>query len=122
MVVDIQKTGKSQCPVREVLDQIGDAWTVVVLLELTKGPCRFNALCRSVRGISQRMLTVTLRQLERNGLVERVVFPCSPPRVEYSLTELGASLQEQVHGLHLWAVDHQKAIHTARAEYDERGE
>lgn len=119
-VEEIQKSGKHQCPVRQVLDQIGDAWSIVVLLELTKGPCRFNALCRSIRGISQRMLTVTLRQLERNGLVKREVYPSSPPKVEYSLTELGESLQDQIQALHKWATINQPKIREAQSEYDTR--
>ncbi len=119
-VEDVQKSGKHQCPVRQVLDQIGDAWSIVVLLELTKGPCRFNALCRSIRGISQRMLTVTLRQLERNGLVKREVYPSSPPKVEYSLTELGESLQDQIQALHKWATVNQPKIKEAQSEYDSR--
>lgn len=117
---DVQKIGKHLCPVRQVLDQIGDAWSIVILLELTKGPCRFNALCRSIRGISQRMLTVTLRQLERNGLVKREVFASSPPKVEYSLTELGKSLQDQIQALHKWAVSNQSRINEAQNAYDER--
>ena len=108
------------CPIRDVLDRIGDAWSLLVLLELSTGPCRFNALRRVVDGISQRMLSVTLRHLERDGLVTRTVLPLSPPQVEYALTDIGFSLIERVDGLRLWAVASQDAVRSARAAYDLR--
>ena len=77
------------CAIRDVLDRIGDAWSVLVIMELSKGPCRFNALRRVIEAISQRMLSVTLRNLERDGLVSRQVLDTSPPQVEYSLTQRG---------------------------------
>lgn len=106
------------CPMRDVLDRIGDAWSLLVLLELQNGPCRFNALTRVVDGISRRMLTVTLRNLERDGLISRTVLPLSPPQVEYALTPLGLSLQSALIGLRDWAVEHQPEINRHRATYD----
>jgi len=87
---------------------------------LAGGPCRFNALKRMVDGISQRMLTLTLRGLERDGLVTRTVFPTVPPRVDYALTELGQSLCEPVIALGAWATDHRAEIDAARAAFDAR--
>lgn len=108
------------CPMRDVLDRIGDAWSLLVLLELQKGPCRFNALTRVVDGISRRMLTVTLRHLERDGLISRNVLPLSPPQVEYALTPLGLSLQTALIGLRDWATENQRAINAHRQTYDAR--
>lgn len=106
------------CPMRDVLDRIGDAWSLLVLLELKNGPCRFNALSRVIDGISRRMLTVTLRHLERDGLISRTVLPLSPPQVEYALTPLGLSLHSALAGLYDWAVAHQPAINQNRVTYD----
>lgn len=108
------------CPIRDVLDRMGDAWSVLVLIELAKGPCRFNALLRVVGGISQRMLSVTLRTLERDGIVARRVLPLTPPQVEYSLTEVGQSLNDTLATLRQWAVHNQAAVRQARAAYDAR--
>lgn len=108
------------CPIRDVLDRMGDAWSVLVLIELAKGPCRFNALLRVVGGISQRMLSVTLRTLERDGIVARRVLPLTPPQVEYSLTEVGQSLNDTLATLRQWAVQNQAAVRQARAAYDAR--
>ncbi|UYV37666.1 helix-turn-helix transcriptional regulator [Rhodobacteraceae bacterium D3-12] len=106
------------CPMRDVLDRIGDAWSLLVLLELKNGPCRFNALSRVIDGISRRMLTVTLRHLERDGLITRTVLPLSPPQVEYALTPLGLSLHSALAGLYDWAVEHQPEINQHRATHD----
>jgi DNA-binding HxlR family transcriptional regulator len=106
------------CPMRDVLDRIGDAWSMLVMLELMNGPCRFNALTRVIDGISLRMLTVTLRNLERDGLISRTVLPLSPPQVEYAITPLGTSLQSALLALRDWATDHQAEIRTQRAAYD----
>lgn len=106
------------CPIRDVLDRLGDAWTVLVLMELAKGPGRFNALRRVIGGISARMLAVTLRNLERDGLVRRTVLPLSPPQVDYALTPLGESFAGAVRGLAAWAADHQPAVRAARAAWD----
>ncbi len=108
----------AECPVRDVLDRLGDAWSFLVVLRLAGGPQRFNALKRSVGGVSQRMLTVTLRGLERDGLVSRTVFPTTPPRVEYRLTSLGESLVEPMTALTRWASAHHAAVREARASYD----
>ncbi len=110
------------CPMRDVLDRIGDAWSLLVMLELMNGPCRFNALARVIDGISRRMLTVTLRNLERDGLVSREVLPTSPPSVEYALTPLGWSLQSALVALRDWAVQHQPEINTNRRSFDTREE
>ena len=106
------------CPVRDVLDRVGDAWSVLVILELARGPCRFNALRRVIGGISQRMLAVTLRHLERDGLVRREVLDLKPPQVEYSLTQTGQSLHLTIGKLSEWAEIHQPEIRKSRAAYD----
>ncbi|MCG7622464.1 MULTISPECIES: winged helix-turn-helix transcriptional regulator [unclassified Epibacterium] len=108
------------CAVRDVLDRIGDAWSVLVILELSKGPCRFNALRRVIDAISQRMLSVTLRNLERDGLVARQVLDLSPPQVEYSLTARGHSLHAAIGQLAQWAEHNQPGIRASRASYDAR--
>ena len=108
------------CPIRDVLDRIGDAWSVLVLMELAKGPCRFNALLRVVDGISQRMLSVTLRALERDGFVNRRVLPLAPPQVEYSLTDIGKSLNETLASLRIWTAEHQADVRMARAAFEDR--
>ena len=109
-----------KCPVRNVLDRIGDAWSLLVILNLRDGPNRFNALKRSIGDISQRMLAVTLRHLERDGLVSRKVLPTNPPQVEYALTKLGHSLVRPIDTLALWAVDNHATIRRARKAYDAR--
>src|SRR5512140_251200 len=96
--------------VSEVLARVGDKWTVLVVSTLGDGPKRFNELRRALGSISQRMLTLTLRSLERDGLVTRTVFATVPPRVDYELTRLGRSLLEPVNGLSLWARKHRAAI------------
>lgn len=109
------------CPIREVLDRLGDAWSVLVILRLGDGPLRFNALKRQVGAISQRMLTVTLRSLERDGLVSRTVHPTVPPQVEYELTELGHSLAGPIGGLADWAVANQERVAGNRRRFDAAG-
>jgi DNA-binding HxlR family transcriptional regulator len=104
--------------VSEVLDRVGDKWTVLVVGELGRGPKRFNEMRRALGSISQRMLTLTLRALERDGLVLRKVFPTIPPRVEYELTKLGRSLLEPVNGLGRWARHNRPAIQDARRRFD----
>jgi DNA-binding HxlR family transcriptional regulator len=104
--------------VSEVLSRVGDKWTVLVVTTLGEGPKRFNELRKSLGSISQRMLTLTLRALERDGLVTRTVFPTIPPRVDYELTRLGRSLLDPVSGLGLWARRNRNAIETARARFD----
>src|SRR6266446_3507508 len=104
--------------VSEVLARIGDKWTVLVVTVLGDGRKRFNELRRALGSISQRMLTLTLRGLERDGLVTRTVFPTIPPRVDYELTKLGHSLLKPVSSLGLWARQNRAAIHDARRRFD----
>jgi DNA-binding HxlR family transcriptional regulator len=104
--------------VSEVLARVGDKWTILVVSELGHGPKRFNEIRRALGSISQRMLTLTLRGLERDGLVTRTVFPTIPPKVEYELTKLGRSLLEPVSGIGLWARQNRSAIQDARKRFD----
>src|SRR5207302_1334717 len=104
--------------VSEVLARVGDKWTVLVVSVLGDGPKRFNELRRALGSISQRMLTLTLRGLERDGLVTRTVFPTIPPRVDYELTKLGRSLLAPVTGLGAWARKNRLAIEEARRRFD----
>ncbi len=106
--------------VSEVLDRVGDKWTVLVIVTLGGGPKRFNELKRSIASISQRMLTLTLRCLERDGLVARTAYATVPPRVEYALTELGRSLLVPVDGLGSWALKNRQKIAQARLRFDAR--
>jgi DNA-binding HxlR family transcriptional regulator len=106
--------------VEPILARVGEKWSLLVVMTLSTGPQRFNALRRSVDGISQRMLTVTLRALERDGLVSRTEYPSIPPRVEYALTGVGRSLCAPVIALADWAVDHVDEIESARTTFDER--
>jgi DNA-binding HxlR family transcriptional regulator len=108
--------------VAAVLSRVGDKWSVLVIMLLGDRPRRFNELKRMVGGISQRMLTLTLRGLERDGLVTRTVFPTVPPRVDYELTDLGRGLSEPVKALGAWAHRHQPDIETARQNFDGRNE
>ena len=103
--------------VSEVLSRVGDKWTVLVVSTLGDGPKRFNELRRALGSISQRMLTLTVRALERDGLVTRTVFPTNPPRVDYELTELGRSLLEPVSALGTWARHNRPAIQQARQRF-----
>src|ERR1700682_2579712 len=108
-------------PVADILARIGDKWSVLIIMLLGSGRKRFNEMRRLARGISQRMLTLTLRGLERDGLVSRTVFPTIPPRVDYELTALGRSLWEAVEPLGAWARSPLKHIVKARAAFDENG-
>jgi DNA-binding HxlR family transcriptional regulator len=108
------------CRAREILDRVGDKWSVTAVAALGHGPRRFTELKRGLPGISQRMLTATLRRLERDGLVARTVYPVVPPRVDYELTPLGRSLLETAWQLMNWAVEHIDDIDKARADYDGR--
>jgi DNA-binding HxlR family transcriptional regulator len=101
-----------------LLSRIGDKWTVLVVQTLGGGSKRFNELRREIPSVSQRMLTLTLRNLERDGLVSRTVTPSIPPRVDYELTELGQSLQKPICGLATWAMEHVDTIHQAQARFD----
>ena len=104
--------------VSEVLARVGDKWTVLVVSELGGGPKRFNEIRRALGSISQRMLTLTLRGLEHDGLVTRTIFPTIPPRVDYELTTLGRSLLEPVSRLGLWARQNRETIQEARRRFD----
>jgi DNA-binding HxlR family transcriptional regulator len=104
--------------VGEVLARVGDKWTVLVVSALGDGPMRFNELRRALGSISQRMLTLTVRALERDGLVTRTVFPTVPPRVDYELTKLGRSLLEPVSALGSWAIKNRAGIQDARHRFD----
>ena len=106
--------------VTSILARVGDKWSVLVVTRLGDGPKRFNELKRSIGGISQRMLTLTLRGLERDGLVTRTVFPTIPPRVDYELTDLGRGLAQPVKALGQWAFEHQPQIQGARDKFDTR--
>ena len=108
-------------PVRLILSRIGDKWSVLIVMALCGGPRRFNDLKRAIEGISQRMLTLTLRGMERDGLITREVFPTTPPRVEYALTDLGRSLRAPIEALGQWAVDNEGRITAAQARYDAQG-
>jgi DNA-binding HxlR family transcriptional regulator len=106
------------CPVRDVLDRVGDKWTTLMLIALTTGPMRFGALNRAIPDISKRMLTQSLRALERDGMISRHVFPTKPPSVEYRLTPLGGSILEPLVQLVAWAEGSHAAIRAARAKFD----
>jgi len=115
-----------QCPdckrINEVLSRVGDRWSVLVIISLTQyGTLRFNELKRNL-GISQRMLSLTLRELERDGLVNRTYHPTIPPKVEYNLTAMGESFREPVSALGYWALDNLARIDAAREQYDVRAE
>jgi DNA-binding HxlR family transcriptional regulator len=105
---------------RDVLERIGDKWSVIVICRLDAGPRRFNELRRSTEGITQRMLSATLRRLERDGLVRRTVFPTVPPAVEYKLTASGSDLHAILYELVSWSDRNLHQILSARAAYDER--
>jgi DNA-binding HxlR family transcriptional regulator len=102
------------------LARIGDKWTVMVVGALANGPIRYNQIARLIEGISQRMLTLTLKGLEQDGLVSRTMYPTIPPRVDYELTDLGRSLIVPLRSLHSWAVEHRPAMLAAREEFAKR--
>lgn len=107
------------CPTRRILDRIGDRWTVLVIGALSEQPRRFSELRRRIEGVSQKMLTQTLRALERDGLVHRQVFAEVPPRVEYRLTEAGMTLTTPLKALEAWSIEHYGQVTAAQARYDE---
>ena len=109
-----------ECPIRNVVAQIGDKWSVLILFALVDGTDRFNSLKSRIIGISQRMLTQTLRDLEREGYVLRTVYPEVPVRVEYALTEMGQGLVKPLYQLVTWAGTHHEQIRVSRKAYDER--
>ncbi len=108
----------AQCPVREVLDHLGDKWTTLIVIALSQRPHRFSEIRRAVADISKRMLTQTLRDLERDGLIARKVYPTKPPSVDYRLTELGESLLGPLNVLIGWAESSHSRIQAARTKFD----
>ncbi len=118
--VTMPLTGEGGCPIREVLDRIGDQWSLLVLAALEPGTLRFNVLLRRIGDVSKQMLSRTLRRLEEDGFVERTVYPEVPPRVEYSLTDLGRSFLEPMQALIRWADTNQPQVEAARAAYRAR--
>jgi DNA-binding HxlR family transcriptional regulator len=108
------------CTVRQVLDHVGGKWSISILLAAIAGPVRFSQLERMVEGISRRMLTLTLRNLERDGLLIRTVYPTVPPKVEYTATEMARELHDSLTALVGWAERHRTDIATARTAYDQR--
>ncbi|WP_336965169.1 helix-turn-helix domain-containing protein [Sphingobium aquiterrae] len=121
MTAPVQDHPASECVrVSEVLARVGDKWSIQVIATLGEGPRRFNELKRAIDGISQRMLTLTLRGLERDGMITREVTPSIPPRVDYTLTSLGLSLLEPVRALGEWAIANRATVDMARSRYDSR--
>ena len=121
MTIEFPDRASEDCrAVSSVLARVGDKWSVLIIVLLGDGPKRFNEIKRLVGGISQRMLTLTLRGLERDGLVTRTLFPTIPPRVDYELTPLGRSLWTAVEPLGNWARSHIGDIHQARDKFDRR--
>jgi DNA-binding HxlR family transcriptional regulator len=109
---------RADCPTRRILDRIGDRWTVLVVGVLADGEARFSELRRRIEGVSQKMLTQTLRGLERDGLVRRTVHPEVPVRVEYALTEAGRTLCEPLRALEQWSIEHLGEVSTSQEAYD----
>ena len=116
----LQWDRRADCEVRQILDRIADKWSLLVIALLEDRTLRFSELQRQIDGVSQRMLTVTLRQLERDGLVTRTVHPVVPPKVEYALTPLGGSLHRTIQALVTWTEANQAEIAAARGAYDAR--
>jgi DNA-binding HxlR family transcriptional regulator len=108
-------------PVRLTLSRIGDKWSVLIVMALCGAPRRFNELKRAIDGISQRMLTLTLRGMERDGLISRTVHPTTPPRVEYALTDLGRTLRGPIEALGQWAIENEARIRAAQDRFDGEG-
>jgi DNA-binding HxlR family transcriptional regulator len=111
---------KADCPTQRALETIADKWSVIVIYVLSRGTRRYSELQRMIGGVSQKMLTQTLRKLERDGLVERYVYPVVPPKVEYSLTPLGETLTELLKAVCKWAEAHLDELEEARVRYDEK--
>lgn len=108
------------CPTRKLLDRISDKWVSLVLVALADGPRRYNDIARAIAGVSQKMLTQTLRTLERDGLVDRTVTPAVPVRVDYGLTPLGETLLPVMRSIKVWAEAHIEQVESARVAYDSR--
>jgi DNA-binding HxlR family transcriptional regulator len=118
----LQWDTREDCGVRQILDRIAGKWSLLAMAHLDQGTLRFTELRRKIDGISQRMLTTTLRQLERDGLVHRTVHPVVPPRVDYELTPLGATLHDTVQSLVTWTEQHQDEIAAARGRYEAKAQ
>lgn len=116
---EINSPYRADCPSRHILDRIGDRWTVLIIGVLSDGDARFSELRRRIEGVSQKMLTQTLRGLERDGLIRRTVFPQVPVRVEYGLTDAGRTLCELLRALQEWATGHMYEVLAAQAAYDQ---
>ncbi|MGK8521037.1 winged helix-turn-helix transcriptional regulator [Nocardia asteroides] len=116
----LQWDTRADCEVRQILDRVADKWSLLVIALLEQRTLRFTELKRAIDGVSQRMLTKTLRHLERDGLLRRTVYPTIPPRVEYALTPLGTSLHTTIKALVTWTETHQSEIASARDDYDRR--
>jgi DNA-binding HxlR family transcriptional regulator len=112
--------GLDLCPIRTVLGQIGDKWSLLVILVMRDGPKRFTEIARAIPDVSQRMLTVTLRKLERDGLVTRTVTPTIPPRVDYEMTALGRSIFDPLGAMARWADENRAEILASRQRFDQR--
>ncbi|MCA2230469.1 winged helix-turn-helix transcriptional regulator [Nonomuraea aurantiaca] len=112
--------GAEECSLKEVLERVGDKWSILVVAALAREPYRFRALQRAIEGISQRMLTLTLQRLERDGLITRTVLDMRPPRVEYALTPTGQSLTVPLRSLADWAEEHRGALAESRALWDSK--
>jgi len=116
---EIKDRDEGNCKaVNDILSTIGDKWTVLIVMTLSDGPMRFNEIRRAVGDISQRMLTLTLRGLERKGLATRTVYPTVPPRVDYALTELGKTLIGPIKAVAQWAVEHKEEVEDAQSNFD----
>jgi DNA-binding HxlR family transcriptional regulator len=113
-----QVSSAEACTVLDVLNRVSGKWSIGVLMEATRGPVRFTELERSIKGISRRMLTLTLRNLERDGLLVRTVYPTVPPKVEYTATDMARELYDYLVGLTAWAERHRAGIAAAREAYD----
>lgn len=118
--VEMHECREAMVPIAEVMAQIGSKWTIYVILALGRGPMRFSELLRAIEGISQKMLTTTLRDLERDGFITRTVTPSIPPRVDYELTGLGRELREPLKAISAFAHANRQRVHEARKQYAER--
>lgn len=116
--VPVQLNAGEECQFQEILERVATKWSVQIILATARGPVRFTELENSIDGISRRMLTLTLRRLERDGLISRTVYPCVPPKVEYTATEPALELREAFQSLAEWALRHRQTIAGARREYD----
>ncbi len=117
---DVAECKEAMVPVTEVLAQIGGKWTVYIVMALSQGPMRFSELLRHIEGVSQKMLTATLRDLEKDGFITRTVTPSIPPRVDYELTDLGRELHEPLRTISTFAHNNRHRVHQARQEFAER--